>query len=395
MAGGHAALSWGRIKSRWGVLAIGAVATLMAAGYILATGPLTVETAIEEADVPIRVFGVGTVEARVISKVGFEVGATLVDVRADHGDTVRKGAVIARLATSEQEARVAKAKAALLLAEGNIRKAEANLEKARAVSAQRIEVNRRKQTLATRNVVSEQTAEEAVRDEAVAKADVAVAISEGQAAAAQLADAQAQLQYEETLLRHRTLTAPFDAIVVERLKEPGAVLKAGDAVFTLVAVDSYWGLAYIDEARAGFVEEGQQVEARLRSRPLETFIGKVVRIGLESDRATEERRVYVRGDRPPPRIFLGEQAEFWITVAHLDKAVLVPESAVHGFDGRRGRVWTVEQGALQRRDVGFRHRTADARLEIVDGLPDKAQVVTRIVPGMQEGRRAHAAARKP
>lgn len=90
--------------------------------------------------------------------------------------------------------------------------------------------------------------------------------------------------------------------MVERLKEPGSVIKAGDPIFTLVAVGSYWGLAHVDEARAGFIEVGQPVEARLRSRPLESFTGRVVRIGLESDRVTEERRVYLRGDNPPAQI---------------------------------------------------------------------------------------------
>jgi hypothetical protein len=38
--------------------------------------------------------------------------------------------------------------------------------------------NRRKQSLAGRDIVSQQSAEEALRDEAVAKADVSVAMSE-------------------------------------------------------------------------------------------------------------------------------------------------------------------------------------------------------------------------
>jgi HlyD family secretion protein len=197
------------------------------------------------------------------------------------------------------------------------------------------------------------------------------------------------------MLRHRTLVAPYDALVIERHKEPGTVIKAGDPIFTLVAVDSYWGLAYIDESRAGFVQEGQLVEARLRSRPQDTLTGRVARIGLESDRVTEERRVYVKGDSPPPRVYLGEQIEFWITVARLDRALLVPEAAVHGFDGRQGRVWTVESGRLQRRLVGFRHRTEDARLEIVDGVPDGARVVARIEDDMREGRAARATEARP
>jgi HlyD family secretion protein len=264
----------------------------------------------------------------------------------------------------------------------------ANIVKARAVLAQKQEANRRKQTLVGRDIISQQSAEEAIRDEAVAKADLAVAESEAESAKALVADARAQLQFEETLLRHRTLAAPYDAIIVERHKELGTVIKAGDPIFTLVAVGGYWGLAYVDEARAGFIQEGQPVEARLRSRPLESFTGRVLRIGLESDRVTEERRVYMRGDSPPDRVFLGEQVEFWITVARLEKALLVPEAAVHGYDGRKGRLWTIEAGRLHQRMVQFRHRTEDSRLEIFEGLPEGARVVARRIDGLREGRSA-------
>jgi len=373
---------------RYALAATGAVIAIVVAAFAYANRPIGVQVAAIERNVPVRVFGLGTTEARVLSKIGFEVGATLAELNADHGDRVGKGQVLARLSTGEQDAKVAKARAALLIANVNIAKSAANLEKARAVFIQKQEANRRKQSLAGRDVVSQQAAEEAIRDEVVAKADVDVAESEVESAKAQLTDARAQLQYEETMLRHRTLVAPFDAVVIERHKEPGSVIKAGDPIFTLVAAGSYWGLAHVDEARAGFIEEGQPVEARVRSRPLESFIGRVVRIGLESDRVTEERRIYLRGDNPPSRIYLGEQVEFWITVANLDRALLVPSAAVHGYDGRQGTVWTVEAGHLRRRLVQFRHRTEDARLEIVGGLPDDARVVTRLENGLREGRAA-------
>ena len=176
------------------------------------------------------------------------------------------------------------------------------------------------------------------------------------------------------------------AVVIERHIELGTVIKPGDSVFTLVAVGTYWGLAYVDEARAGFIEEGQKVDARLRSRPQDAFTGRVARIGLESDRVTEERRVFIKGENPPPRVFLGEQAQFWITVAELDKALLVPESAVQGFDGRQGYAWTVQSGKLKRLLIQFRHRTEDARLEVLGGLPDGALVVKKIGNGFRDGR---------
>ncbi len=390
-ANDSAATSWFAVAARKprfkiALAAIVISVAIAAVVYIYTTRPIAVQVATIEENVPVRVFGLGTVEARVLSKIGFEVGATLVELNADHGDRVANGQVLARLNTGEQAAKVAKARAALLIAEVNIKKGEANLEKTQAVLAQRQLANRRKQTLVGRDIVSQQVAEEAIRDEAVAKADVAVAQSEVETAKAQLTDARAQLQFEETMLRHRTLVAPYDALVIERHKELGTVIKAGDPIYTLIAVGTYWGLAYVDEARAGFIQEGQRVDARLRSRPQDAFTGRVERIGLESDRVTEERRIFIKGDNPPPRVYLGEQAEFWITVAQLDKALLVPEAAVQGYNGREGRVWTVKSGRLQRRLVKFRHRTEDARLEIVEGLPDRARVVSRIENGFSEDR---------
>ncbi|TIO07195.1 MAG: efflux RND transporter periplasmic adaptor subunit [Mesorhizobium sp.] len=350
--------------------------------------PVAVEIVAEEHDVPVRVFGLGTVEARIRSDIGFEVGATLVQLNADEGDRVQQGDLLASLTLGEQQAKLEKAKAALLVAEATVEKANANLGKTRAILAQKKDANARKQSLAGQSVVSRQSAEEALMDEAVAEADVAVASSEIKVAQAQLADAGAQLRFEETMLRHRKVVAPYDAIVIDRHKEIGTVVKAGDPIFTLIAADTYWGLAHVDEARAGFIEEGQRVDARLRSRPQDAFTGRVVRIGLESDRVTEERRVFIKGDNPPPRVYLGEQVEFWITVATIDAALLVPEAAVQGFDGRQGSVWTVESSRLRSRVVSFGHRTEDARLEIVDGLPHGASVVARIVSGFREGRSA-------
>lgn len=376
-------------RTVWRALAgIGVIVTLFGVGAVYNNRPVEVEAILLERDVPIRVFGLGTVEARVTSKVGFEAGAALEELHADHGDHVRKGQILARLSLGEQEAKLAKARAALQIAEVNIERAEANLEKTRAILAQRQVANRRRQELAGRSIVSEQAAEESARDEAVAKADVNVAESEVASSRAQLADARAQVQFEETLLGHRALTAPYDAIVIERHKELGTVVKAGDPIFTLIANDSYWGLAYVDEARAGFIAEGQLVQARLRSRPQDVFTGKVVRIGLESDRGTEERRVFIRGDNPPARVFLGEQVEFLITATTLAEALLIPEAAVHGYNGHEGTVWTVEDGRLSRRLVKFRHRTEDSRLEIVDGVPERARVIMRVVPGLKVGRTA-------
>jgi HlyD family secretion protein len=337
-------------------------------------------------NIQVRVFGLGTVEARVLSKIGFEVGAAITELNADHGDLVKQGQVLARLHATQQEAKVARAKAAVLSAEVAVKKADANVVKARAILAQRLEVNKRKQELASRQVTSAQAAEEAQRDEDVAKAELLVAENDVEVGRAQLSDAKAQLSYEQAILKQHTLVAPYDALVVDRQKELGTVIKAGDPIFTLVAKGSVWVLAYVDEARSGAIREGQRAEVRLRSLPHQAFPARVVRIGIESDRVTEERRVYVKCDRCPVAIHLGEQAEVWITVAELPKARLVPEAAVTGYDGTKGTVWSVEDGRLKRRILSFGYRTEDSRIEIGDGLPEGVHVVTRVNSALREGR---------
>ena len=371
--------------------AVVAIAAIAGTYAYMSRRAIEVKVSGVEASVPIRVFGLGTVEARVVSKIGFETGAAIAELHADHGDIVEQGQVLAKLHATQQEAKVAKAKAAMLTAEAALKKADANVTKARAILAQRLEVNKRKQQLVSRQATSTQAAEEAQRDEDVAKADVLVAESDVEVVKAQLADASAQLAYEKAIADQHTLIAPFGALVIDRQKELGTVVKASDTIFTLVATDSIWALAYIDESRAGAINEGQPVEVRLRSLPNQVFPARVVRIGIESDRVTEERRVYVKCEQGPVRFYLGEQAEVLIHVATLKQARLVPEAAVSAYDGSKGTVWTVEDGRMRRRVVSFGHRTEDARLEIKAGLPSDALVVTETDASFQEGRAARVA----
>lgn len=350
--------------------------------------PLPVEVARPVENVPVQVFGLGTVEARILSKIGFEVGAALVELNANHGDQVKAGDVLARLHSAEQEARVAKARAGVVNAEAAVRMAEAAVGKARAVLAQKQQTNKRKQALVARQTVSIEAAEESQMEEDVAAAELAVAISDVEVARAALEDARAQYDLEMVLLDHHVLKAPYDAIVVERHKELGAVLAPGEALFTLVAPETVWTLAYVDEARADGIRIGQPADVRLRSLPRQMFQGHVTRIAIESDRVSEERRVYIACDQCPESFHLGEQAEVFITTTVLDKALLVPETAVEGFDGTHGTVWTVEDGELRRREVTFGNRTLDSRLEITDDLPNGAQVLTMLRPGLREGRAA-------
>ncbi len=364
-------------------------ALAIAAGFLFLTErPLTVTVAQPESDVALRIYGLGTVEARILSRVGFEVGGALTALAVDAGDRVAPGQEMASLHADEQEARVARARAAVAANEANLAKADAAVVRARAVLAQREAENRRQQGLAQRDVASVQRAEEAQRDEDVARADLAVAEADVAVIRAQGMDAAAGLRQEETLLAHHRLIAPYDALVVARHAEAGTVVKAGDPVLTLIDPATVWIQAYVDEERAGQLALGQPGTIRLRSQPAAEFRGTIARIGIESDRVNEERRVWLTCADCPAEMFLGEQAEVRILTGTRATALMVPELAITGFDGHRGTVWTVADGRLTRAELTFGARDDRGRVEVIGGLPEGAMIVARVPKGAAEGRRA-------
>jgi HlyD family secretion protein len=357
---------------------------LLLAGLVTAAGgiaayailsPIPVVIARPEADVPVQVFGLGTVEARIVSKVGFKVAGTLTELHADQGEIVPAGTTLARLDTREQEAKLGKAKATVAQAEANLLKADAAVVKAQAALTRAQSVDERRRTLLGRGNVSIEAAEAAQAERDAAEAELAVTSSEVQVARAAIEDARAEQDYESTVLALHTLTAPYDALVVARLKELGSVLAAGEAVFTLIDPTTVWVLAHVDESQAGELAIGQPAEVVLRSRCGDRLPGRVARIDIESDRVSEERRVYVAFDRCPEDFHLGEQTEVVITTGRLDHALVVPETAVEDAGGGAGTVWTVEDGRLARRDVVLGHRLLDGRVELAGGVPEGASVV--------------------
>ena len=371
-------------------LIYGAVAVLaLGAGALFLTErPLEVSVVSPETDVPLRIYGLGTVEARILSRVGFEVGATLETVDVDAGDTVRKGQELAVLHQGEQEARVLRARAAVAASTASLAKSTAALDRAQAVLAQRVAANDRQKALARQDVASAQRAEEAQRDADVARADLAVAHADLAVIKAQGEDAAAALMMEETLLAHHRLKAPYDATVVARHVEPGTVVRGGDPIFTLIAPETVWIQAYIDEERAGQLALGQSGTIRLRSQPAGEFHGTVARIGLESDRVNEERRVWLTCTDCPQPMYLGEQAEVRILTGTRDRALMVPELAIDRFDGHRGTVWFVKDGRLGRAELSFGARDDRGRVEVTAGLPDGAEIVAMPPKGADAGRLA-------
>ncbi|HXF86960.1 MAG TPA: efflux RND transporter periplasmic adaptor subunit [Xanthobacteraceae bacterium] len=347
-----------------------------------------------ETNVEVRLFGIGTVEAQVLSKVGFQISGKIVAVEADQGDMVKKGALLAKLDDAAQRAKLLKSEVALRQATANLAKVEAQVDRARATYQQKKAVNLRRQTLVARGSVSQEAADDAQTAEEVAGSDLRIVEADSAIARVQQEDAAAQHRIDRVLLEQHELRAPFDARVIARHKEVGSVANAGEAVFTLIEPNSIWVRAYVDEALAGGLAPGQTAFVRLRSEPTQVYEAEIVRIDQENDRVTEERRIYVRCRvcSPLHQIrFLGEQAEVEVVKKIVDHGLFVPLKFVEKFDGRTGVVWTLENGRLKQRSVEIGERLLDGRVQIAGGVPDNVRVVADARSDLREGRRARSA----
>ena len=374
------------------VAALGAAVIFVAGGYYYWQTARTISVAVAsvEKSVEVRVFGIGTMEAQVVSKTGFQVAGKLTEVHADQGDFVAAGALLAKLEDSAQRARLAKSEATVRQAATNLQRAQALRDRAQVTHAQKRNVSGRRQSLAGRGAVSQEAAEDALAVEEIAHSDLKVAESDAAVAAVLQDDAKAQRDIEAVTLSQHELRAPFAARVITRHKELGSVASPGEPVFTLIVPESIWVRAYVDEALAGGLQVGQTAYVRLRSEAGTVVEAEVVRIDQESDRVTEERRVYVRcrACKAEHQVrFLGEQAEVEIVKKVVASGLFVPLRLVEGYDGRSGTIWVIDDGRLAKRKVELGDRLLDGRVEITSTLPATTHVVIEAAPVCRKGAR--------
>jgi RND family efflux transporter MFP subunit len=312
----------------------------------------------------------GLAEARRTSMLGFASSGRIAEIRADVGDKVKTGALLAKLDTRSLQAQLASA--------------NAQVEEARAAHDLALSTVQRQRQLKLQGHISQQSV-----DEAEAQANTALARVEA---------AKAQADTLRVQIDLAAITAPFDGVVTQRLTDEGAIAAAGQPILELVEKSHLEARLGLPAASAALLQPGNEytlvadtgeVTARLRNvtgvidanqrtvgavfdieNPDAIAAGAVVRLAL--DRSVGEEGFWV-----PVKALSAASRGLW-TVYVADPsdagwtAVPRPVEMVHS-DGDRAYV----RGPIQ----------PGARV-IVDGLQ-------RITPGMpvtpRESQRANLA----
>ena len=269
-------------------------------------------------------------EPRQRAVLAAEVGGAVESVRAELGQAVGKGQVLAAIDERALAQQVAEAEAWLR---------QANLQFERA--------------------------ENLFERKAVTKAQLLDAVTNRDVAVARLASAKLALDKAR-------VTAPWAGRIAARHVEVGSFVAPGTPLFELVDASRVKVRAEARSADVRFLAVGREVEVSFDAYPGETFPAKIERLGAELDPQSRTLAVEAELANADGRLKPGMLARLDIPRQKLAGALVVPMSALVDLGGTKA-VWTVADGRASRREVTTGMVIGEEI--VVTGLPAGTRVI--------------------
>jgi len=283
----------------------GDVVRLDSAALAAAGIEVGVADAVTTATLPVT--GTITYDANRVSHIGPRTDGRIVALRADIGDRVKRGQVLAVLESPE----VGALRAELHQAEALVGIARENYQREKRLEEQGISSRK-----------------ELLEAEAELRRAQAAALSAGERLRALGAGHGEGGQF--------AITAPFDGVVVEKHARLGEVASPSDRLFTVADLSRVWIELDIYERDLSRVAVGQPVAVTTAAYPGRTFPGRIVYLGdvLDPERRTVRARVEIpnTGRALKPGMFAKATIQVGGGGAPL---VVVPQDAVQEIDGRQ------------------------------------------------------------
>ena len=269
-----------------------------------------------------------------------QVGGSVLEVYAEEGQTVRKGAMLARIeARNLEDTRRSAAT--------GVRSAEQALEVAEREAA-------RVEQLVSAGAL-------AARERDLARNNISVAQAQLDNARSQLASAQEQLN--DTVIR-----SPIDGVVAERAVNAGDIVAPGAELYTVVDPSSMRLEATVPSESLSELQVGAPVAFDVRGLSARVE-GTIERIAPRTDTVTRQLPIYVRVPNVEGRLVGGLFAEGRVVTASAT-GLVVPANAVN-TSGETPWVLKVIDGRTVRADVtlGLRDPRTE-RVEVTAGLTE-------------------------
>jgi HlyD family secretion protein len=319
---------------------VGAAAVVLVALYFVfgrGTGTTSYVTQpVTTGALTLTVSATGTLAPRVQVDVGAEVSGRIDDLFVDYNDHVTKGQKMAQINTDQITAQLGQARATLQQNQATLVQAAATFKRGEALLAGK--------------ALSQQQYDTAHADFLRAEAGVA--------------QAEAQVQQYETMLKKATIYAPIDGVVLDRKVSKGQTVVASfntPVLFTLASDLTQMELDIdIDEADVGQVLPGQKAQFTVGAYPDTKFAAELITIHTGAQ--TVQNVVTYKGvllvDNSRLLLKPGMTATAEIITGRLPMALLVPNAALRFVPAAEaikdipsaptgpglGRVWTSPDG---------------------------------------------------
>jgi HlyD family secretion protein len=369
-----------------GFVLLGLVLVVGIGGVVLRGGPGAVEVSaakVARADIKPTLFGIGVVEARRNILIGPTSAGRVARVLVEPGERVEAGQLLAemdpidlgdRLSASRHA--LTRAKSAQTVTQAQSLEAESRLDTADASA-------KRYASLRERGFISAEAERSKGHEARAAEAGLRASRANIDSAGADAARLGAEAGALEKQLANIRLRAPVAGLVISREMEPGSTAVAGQAVLRVAETESFWLRVRIDQSRSAGLAIGLLASITLRSRPGETFTGKLARIEQVSDAVTEERVVMVSFDALPSGLTLNEMGEVSLNLPARGQVLMLPPAALVRQSGKPG-VFVIEAGRAKFRAVKIGMRT-EMGVEVLDGLAEGDTVVTQRAKPLTDG----------
>lgn len=297
---------------------------------------------------PRRLSANGNLAAWQEASIGAETaGLRLVEVRAQIGDRVSRGQILAELNADTLRAELAQTRASHAEAQAMASEAQANAMRARELRG----------------------------SGALSEAQIAQYLTAEQTALARVQAAQALLEVQQTRLAQAQVRAPDDGIISARSATVGAVVNPGAELFRLIRKGRLEWRAEVTAAELGRIVPGTAATVTAASGAV--LNGRVRQIAPTVDAQTRQALVYVDLTRAPGSAALPALPGMFARGEFLlgdGAALTVPQAAVVVRDGFSYVFRMIDGGRVAQTKVRTGRIEGD-RVEIQAGLAPDARVV--------------------
>ena len=367
------------------LVTIAVIAILIIGGTSVTTVEVAIARAAPTGGAATVLNASGYVEPRRKATVSSKITGKVTEVLVDEGMVVEEGQILAQLDDSDARKRYEAIRAERDVARAAIEELEVNLADAERTL-------RRTNELRDQGVASVQDFDSATAAVDALRAKLRVARSSLDAANAQLAVSQQDLE-------NYTIRAPFAGIAVSKDAQPGEMVSPVSAgggftrtgISTIVDMESLEIEVDVNESHIAKVTPGQPADAVLDAYP-EWHIPATVRTIIPTaDRQKATVKVRLTFDHLDPRILpdMGVKVAFRETVEVEPTATpaqsIVPQTAVR-TDGGQTVVFVVEDEIVDRRAVSV-GRSIGTDVEIMAGVTVGDRVVVSETDGLSDGQR--------